>query len=270
MKIIERTAAVGAIGILLLASASFRVTAFVSRDAQAVGGAEEARAVWEEAIRAKGGRARLHAIRTFAMSSYEEFAHSPRPDVITHEFIEQLYAPPSRFWEYDDYRPGKMGDGGLALDTNQHRVFTAPDRGPAQGLYEDLVYRLRNGQFLYLMETAYVQPEPIGLKRGRLDRRDVDIIETRVDDDSVEFSLDRKSHLPARIVIMERRLRFPRVWRLSDYHAVDGVEMPSNVDLGEDKTNNMTTYRFNVEYDEAVFHRATVRFEKNAWMKAKP
>ena len=255
------------IGIVLLASPPFHVTAFAAEGSLVVGGAEEARSVWAQAIRAKGGRERLHAIRTFVTSSSEKLADSPRPDVITQQFIEELYVLPSRFWEYDDYRPGKMGDGGVAVDTNQHRVFNRPGEGSAQGLYEDLVYRSRNGQFLYLMETAYVQPEPVGLTRGRLDGRDVDIVETRVNDDRVEFSLDRQSHLPAKIVIMERRLRLPRVWQLSDYHTVDGIEMPSNVHLGEEKAQSQTTYRFNVEYDEAVFHLESVRFEKNGWMK---
>jgi hypothetical protein len=117
------------------------------------------------------------------------------------------------------------------------------------------------------METAYVQPEPIGLKRGRLDRRDIDIIDTRVNGDRVEFSLDRHSHLPVRIAIMEQRLRFPRVWRLSDYDAVEGIQMPSNVHFGDNSDKTPTTYSFNVDYDESIFIPGSVRFEKNGWMK---
>lgn len=228
----------------------------------------EAKAVWEEAIRAKGGRERLHAIRSFVTISREEFPKSPRPDVMAHAYYEHLYVLPNRLWEYDDYRPGKMGDGGLALDVDKHRVLNPPDRTSAQGLYDDLVYRLRNSQFLYLMETAYVQPELVGLSTGRLDRRDVDIVETRVNGDRVEFSLDRHSHLPVRIAIAEQRPVLPEVWRLSDYQSVDGIQMPSDVHLGDNTRNTeMVTYHFNVEYDESIFVPGSVRFEKNGWMK---
>jgi hypothetical protein len=183
-------------------------------------------------------------------------------------YYETFYLPPTRFWEYEDYRPGKMGHGGVAVDTNQHRVLNPPNRGPAQGLYEDLVYRLRNGQFVYLMESAYVQPEPVALRRDRLGRFAVDVVETRVDDDRVEFSLDRRTHLPMRILIEEKRLpHFPMVYRLSDYHPIDGIEMPSHVHFGEDETKSTTTYRFDVDYDESIFVRRSVRFEKNGWMK---
>jgi hypothetical protein len=263
MKVVERVA--GAIAVVLLASAHLHVAAFVSKDSATAGGPEEARTIWEQAIDARGGRERLRAIRNFVTSSEEKFAHSPRPDVITHQYIERLYVMPTRFWEYDDYRPGKMGEGALALDTDQHRVLNRPDHGSAQGLYQDLVYRLRNGQVVYLMETAYVQPEPVGVHRDRVGR--VDVVDTRVDGDRVEFSLDRRSHLPIKIVIKEQRRRFADTYRLRAYDPIDGIQMPSNVHFGDDDTKATTTYRFNVDYDEAIFRRESVRFEKNGWMK---
>jgi hypothetical protein len=259
---------VGAVGITLLAGAPFRTTAIAVGSAWLGPESVDAKAVWEEAIRAKGGRERLHTIRNFVTMSREEFPGSPRPDVITHAYYERLYILPNKLWEYYDSRPGKMGDDGLALDIDHHRVLNRPNLGSAQRMYDDLVYRLRNGQFLYFMETAYVQPEPVGLKRGRLDRRDIDVIETRVNGDRVEFSLDRHSHLPVRVAIMEQRLRFPRVWWLSDYQSVDGILMPRNVHPGENSTETeLATYQFNVDYDDSVFIPGSVRFEKNGWMK---
>ena len=230
-------------------------------------GPEAARAIWEEAIRAKGGRERLHAVRNFVESSDEPF-RIRRRDIATHVYIERLSVPPTRYWEFDDFRPGKMGHGGVGVDTNQHRVLNEPNRGPAQGLYEDLVYRLRNEQIVYLMETAWVQPEPVAVRRDRLGRLTVDVVETRVADDRVEFSLDRTTHLPIRILIVEKRVpRLPEVDRLSDYRPIDGIQMPSHVHFGEGETKSITTYRFDVDYDESVFNRRSVRFEKNGWMK---
>ena len=113
------------------------------------------------------------------------------------------------------------------------------------------------------METAYVRPEPVRLTRGRLDRVEVDIVETRVNGDRVEFSLDRRSHLPVRVLIQEQRLRLPRIYRLGDYHAVEGIQMPGNVSDGDDsRVKSPTTYRFNVEYDESIFIPGSVRFER--------
>jgi hypothetical protein len=257
-----------ALGLTLPACAPPRVTGTTPKDPVADITADDAKVLWEEAIRAKGGRERLHAIRNFVMSSSETFPHSPRPDVISHEYSECLYVMPTRYWEYYDYRPGKMGDNGLALDTNQHRVLNQPGRGPAQGLYEDLVSRLREGQVVYLMETAFVRPEPVGVKRGRVGRIDVDVVETRVDADRVEFSFDRRTHLPVRIVLQDKRfVHLIRIYRLSDYRPVDGIEMARNVSFGADETKSPTTYTFNVEYDESVFMRGSVRFQKNGWMK---
>ena len=267
------TIAFGAIGVALLAGAPVRLTALPSGYRLAAEESAEATAVWEEAIRAKGGRERLHAIRNFVMTSHTEFADSPRPDVLTYADIECLYIPPNRLWEYVDSRPGRMGDRGLALDVDHHRVLNIPRNyipgwTSAQGAYDDLVYQLRNGQFLYLMETEHVRPEPVRLTRGRLDRLDVDIVETRVNGDRVEFSLDRRSHLPVRVLIQEQRPVLPEIYRLGDYHAVEGIQMPGNVHFGDDSRDKTpTTYRFNVEYDESIFIPGSVRFEKNGWMK---
>jgi hypothetical protein len=260
--------ALGAIGITLIATAYLRVIVIASGNSFAVGESAKARAVWEEAIRAKGGRERLRALRIFVTASHEEFTRSPRPDVAAYENIERLYILPNRFWEYVDHGPGKMGDLGAALDVDRHRVVGRPNDGPLDTLYDDYVYRLRNGQLVYLMETAQVQPEPVALKSGRIYGIDVDIVETRVNNDRAEFFLDHRTRLPVRIAIQEQRRRLADIYRLSDYHPVDGLQMPGNVHLGDDSRDKaMTTYRFNVDYDESVFTPGSVRFEKNGWMK---
>jgi len=164
--------ALGASAVALLAIACVRPVAVEPANSH---GPEAARAVWEQAIGAKGGRERLRAVRNFVESSDQPF-RTRRRDVATHVYSETLSAPPTRLWEYEDYRPGKMGHGGVALDTNQHRVLGEPNRGPVQGLYEDLVYRLREEQLVYLMETAWVQPEPVAVTRDRVGRFAVDVL----------------------------------------------------------------------------------------------
>jgi hypothetical protein len=86
----QAVVALGAIGLTLIATAYLRVIVIASGNSLAVGESAKARAVWEEAIRAKGGRERLRAIRNFVMASHEELTRSPRPDVAAYEDIDRL------------------------------------------------------------------------------------------------------------------------------------------------------------------------------------
>jgi hypothetical protein len=229
-----------------------------------------ATSVWEQAIAAKGGRERLHSIRNLVVDFREDFSRSTRPDVATSENIEGLYVFPNKLWEFYDHRPGLMGASGLMLDAT--REITWGSNGyPAKNAYPDLVRRLSEVQYLYLMETASVQPALVGVKADRFKGTDVDVVETRVGDERVDFWIDRASHLPARVV-STRTLRagapLQVVHRLTDYQSIDGIQMAARVRTGDDETDKVsTTYRFNVDYDESIFNPESLRFETHGWMK---
>jgi hypothetical protein len=227
--------------------------------------------VWEQAIAAKGGRERLQSVRNFVVRSREDFSRSTRPDVATYETIERLYVVAGKLWEFVDHRPGLMGATGLILDS-AHQQAWGSNGYPAKSAYPELVYRLTEGQCVYLMETTTVRPKPVSVRSDRLRSSDVDIVETQVAGDRVDFYLDRTSHLPVRIVTF-RNLRAgaapsKRIFRLSDYQAIEGIQMPAKVRFGDDDTDvTSTMYHFNVDYDDSIFNAQSLRFEANGWMK---
>jgi hypothetical protein len=141
-----------------------------------------------------------------------------------------------------DYRPGWMGESGSVLDIAHYRVIGMPIHRPVHGLYD------------------------------RLQRAEVDIVETRVGDERVDFWIDRVSHLPVRVasfrVVRAGSPPFEQIYRLGDYAPLEAIQMAGKVRTGDDTTDKVsTTFRFNVEYDDAVFNPVSVRFEKNGWMK---
>ncbi len=232
---------------------------------------DPAAAIWEQAIVANGGRDRLRSIRNFVVESHEIFSRSTRPDVATHEDIQRLYVLDGKMWEFADYRPGLMGASGLILDIRRHLAWGSSGREEPRA-FPDLMYRFVEGQYLYLMETGGGRPKPISVRSERLRGADVDIVATRIGDLRVDFALDRRSYLPVRIVTQRPprsgRSPSPRVFRLSNYGAIDGIQMPANVHFGDDEVDTTTTsYQFNVEYDEAIFEPKTTRFETSAWKK---
>src|SRR5258708_27455289 len=229
-----------------------------------------ASAVWEQVIAAKGGRERLRSIRNFVVLSREEFSRSPRPDVATYEQIEWLFVLPDKLWEFSDHRPGLMGAGGLFVDKSRG-ISWGSNGYPARNAYADMVRRLADAQYLYLMETSEVRPQPLSARNDRYQRAAVDVVETRVGDERVEFWIDRSKHLPIRIVaswILSTGRPWQVVRRLTDYQSVDGIQMAMKVRTGDDETDKVTTsYHFNVDYDDSIFNPQSLRFETHGWMK---
>jgi len=261
----------GAIGIALMSTARAAPARLQERAEDGRSPDAFAATVWEQAIASKGGRERLQSVRNFVVRSREDFSRSTRPDVATHEDIERLYVVAGKLWEFVDHRPGIMGASGLILDSAQHQAWGS-NGYPAKSAYPELVYRLTEGQCLYLMETTKVRPKPVSVRSDRLRSSEVDIVETQVAGDRVDFYLDHASHLPVRIVTF-RNLRAGsapsrRIFRLSDYQAIEGIQMPAKVRLGDDDTEmTSTTYHFNVDYDESIFNPQSLRFEAQGWMK---
>lgn len=68
----------------------------------------------------------------------------------------------------------------------------------------------------------------------------------------MSFALDRKTHLPRQVIYHKVRSgkEYSGGVPLSDYIAVNGVQMPGKV--GSDRT----TYQFNVDYNQQIFEVA--------------
>lgn len=250
---------------------------------------QRAETLWEEAIRAKGGRERLHSIESFVISSTIDSHLIPSPfensspgrDVESE--AERLYVMPGKAWLYE-FTP----DFAVSLeatvvnkDRNLCLVTLAPiglSRSvPGLSLCLPTVWpeRLVQDPVLYLMETKWVRPAPVRTRTEGKGKKQQDVIETQVGQLRVDFYLDRKTHLPAKLVTQEYHgdPRMPRRMDLmvtfGDYVDVDGIQMPRRV-IREPlltevvrRNTERARYKFNVTYDEEIFNRPISRKAKS-------
>src|SRR5689334_21700927 len=159
-----------------------------------------AETLWDQAIAAKGGRDRLNGIQSFAIKERARFDKPARPDMAVGQVEQIVVQLPDLWWSFSDYRPGKMGYCVRVVNTTTGRHWatsggaaskTAPDRSTGE--------RLRRFEYVYFLETRWLQPTPLRASRAQLGRHPVDRVETAIDDQPVLFDLDVESHLPVRI-----------------------------------------------------------------------
>ena len=261
---------------LLLAAVALAPTA-ASPDQKA-----DAEALWNQAIASKGGRTRLEAVQSLIVTERTEYNRSPRPDMTTGFTRQRLYVFPARLWEFVDERPGRLGSSLTVFDVEQLSGWSSTGRlTDGQGLADGIKNRLIHGQLVYLLETAFLKPEPTGTRSGTVGRTAVDIVEIRLpsSDLRAEYYLDRQSHLPIRVVLFytirtppdapvaARTIANEDRYTLGNYVEVDGLQMPTVAMLeGPDKSNT-TSYRINVDYDEQVFTTRPSQPRLNGWEK---
>ena len=225
---------------------------------------QTAAALWEQAVAAKGGRERLAAIRSFAI--YEETAFSkPLPEFAPSKVHQILCELPDRWWEFLDYRPGKMGYSVTAANARTGlgwSTFGGPAR-PFLRRYTGLPHRLRRLQYAYFLETSAVRPTPTRASRVRLGLKTVDRIEAVFDVDIIVVDLDVDTHLPVRVeTITPNTLPPPRpgmkppgdikfVYELSDYEVIGGIKVPTRVKLGSDAARAQV--EINPDYEPSIF-----------------
>jgi hypothetical protein len=240
---------------------------------------QRAEALWEEAIRAKGGRERLHSIESFVISStidahlitpaFGSNAKSGHVDSQT----ERLYAMPTKAWLYE-FTPSfdvKLEATVINIERNLCMVTLAPvgpgRSVPGLSLCVPTIWpkRLIQDPVLYLMETRWVRPQPLRTRTDGKGKKQQDVIETEVGQLRLDFYLDRKTHLPVKVVT-ENENGDPRMPRMDlmvtfeDYVEVDGIQMPRRVirqpllTRVERRDTERARYRFNVAYDEEIFN----------------
>lgn len=250
---------------------------------------QRAETLWEEAIRAKGGRERLHSIESFVISStIDAYLITPAfgsnaKSGHTDSEAERLYAMPGKAWLYE-FTP----DFDVSLEAtviNKERnlcMVTLAPVGPMHSvpgvsfcLPGTWPQRLIQDPILYLMETRWVRPKPVRTRTEGKGKKQQDVIETEVGQLRIDFYLDRKTHLPVKLVTEDYPgdPRMPRSMNLmvefEDYAEVDGIQMPRRVTRQPLLTQvvrrdtERARYRFNVTYDEDIFNHPVSR-------KAKP
>lgn len=253
---------------------------------------EKARRVWDEAIAAKGGRVKLHEVVNLVISSRSPWGIRG----INRFFVsyESLIVLPARIWEWVDERPTVFGLRAWIIDLERdffqmiygehgrpgpdgkQRKSDGKPNPPATASIGDR-RRIRELQLVTLMETRWLRPK---LKRARNDWwrfRRVTVVETEVEESSYDFYLDRKSHLPVRLVVT-----IPtdagiatREYHLGQYREVSGLQLPHRVvdDWWPGKVAPQVLeneYQINVEYDEEIFQKPpSLERGPKGWMKVR-
>ena len=250
------------------------------------GGAGEnadARRVWELAVSAKGGRERLWSVRT--MAQHLTASYDIGPLRLRAGIYEHFYVLPNRYWEWvTEPRVTPYTSVQVIMvdkDTRWFRWENEPgvrvSEIPALPVWE-----LLHDQLFALLETRWLKPELLGVKRGRLGWGAVDIVAARISGGRFDIYIDRKSRLPRRIVehrMVTRQLTilsppeppkpYEIVWDLEDYRPVSGILLPHTLkQRGRDGITERVTYEINPEYDPRVFEDPpSADFGPRDWMK---
>lgn len=239
--------------------------------------AERARAaaLWEEAVRAKGGRERLLSIKSLLITS-TIYARAPKGSN-TKDAV-RLYAMPGKAWVYTHTPEFHVKLDATVINTERKlcTVTLAPAgsgvRGLSPCLSETWTQYLLQDPFIYLLETEWVRPVPLRARTEGQGQKQVDVIEAEVGKLRADFYLHRKTRLPFKIVTewyggigRATGTLGPMEVLLEDYAAVEGVQMPRRVtrrflpthreSVGDPPTGDeeRARYQFNVEHDPAVF-----------------
>lgn len=241
---------------------------------------ERAEALWEEAVRAKGGRERLHAVENLLISSSVD-VRGKRGSAITE--TERLYAMPGRAWIFKHTADNDVSLEATVINFGRGlcTLTLAPVgmSGSVPGLTPCVptvsVQYLVQEPVIYLMETRWVRPVPVRARTEGKGSKQIDVIETLVGQLRVDFYLHRRTRLPFKLVtdqfygVPQLTDKMGQTVYLEKYEAVDGVQMPRLVTLQptviestlEDfrRHTERARYEFNVSFDEAIFERPIPR-----------
>ena len=245
-----------AVLIVAVLASCFSVVAYADQqtdDTQRV----EAERLWEAMIAAKGGRERLQAVTNVQMSEHEKYWHLLRHLEINYE---GLFVFPNKAWVWDDQRGTVFGMSVRLhnFETNTHLSYVDSGHGArVTPIINPSQHNLVRLQLHLFGGTRWVRPVPQRARLGKLDNREVDIVEVRVDElpadeRKVEFWLDRASHLPIQVVYY-KSTKAGHEWSgdvpLSRYVEVNGIKIPGQIGRVRAK------YQLNVDYDPRLFEQ---------------
>ena len=233
---------------------------------------DEAVRLWDLAVAAKGGREKLYSIQNMVGSISSEYRFEGSK---IKSRTEQFVVFPNKEWSWDDDRPSVFGLRMTMYDWEKQKQYNVLFRGePFHGLVamEKNVVDLGKMSWVanIFLETKYHKPVPQSVSKGKVDSKRVDIVQTILGDERIDFALDEMTHLPVKFTHYIHNLGtkpgdlFYEGF-LTDYIDVQGIKMPRGSGKGNGKK---TVFQFNVEYNEEIF-RTPPRFEvgPEAWKK---
>lgn len=229
--------------------------------------------LWEQAIAAKGGRGALYGVRNLVVSARGDYpSRRLKKNQIRQEV---LYVLPNKLWSWSDYRPDVFGLRIEMYNYDRSTKYVISDGEPNRELesineVDRKTIDVLSSLLPYLPETKWLKPTVVGAKTGRVGRETVDIVETTVKGNRVDFAFDRKTHLPIRVSYYKRdkNKTFVTTIDLADYVEVGGIKLPQAVRY-DDGTQDRKSYQFNVEYLEDIFTKPPdIDVGPEAWKKS--
>jgi hypothetical protein len=198
----------------------------------AVAHAADPQEIWDEAVKAKGGRERLHSVHSLAVYLKPAEVNLRGPATTL------LCVFPDRYFEFDGRGSGEypyVGANGamgiaespraIVVDAKAGRVAMDANGTPRGAwrvgpLEQD---RLTLNQIVFLLETAWLNPHPVEAKRNE--------VKVEAGGRMFRVSLDRAG-LPERVLALPLPGEKPRNrydYHLSHYRDFQGVMLPARV-----------------------------------------
>lgn len=219
---------------------------------------QKAARLWEEAIAAKGGRERLYSVKNMVISSTADYV--TRLGKKNNVRTVALYVFPNRFWDWSDYRPDVFGVSMhmYNYETKMKYVITLGEPYHALEPIEpnEKKESQTRGLVSYLLETEWLKPIPTSVSREKIGRRQVDVVQTRLDGQRVDFAFDRATHLLIRLSYYStlNNRTYISIQRLSNYVEIDGIKVPQTGSV-DDGPKYEEAVQFNVDYNPDIFVR---------------
>jgi hypothetical protein len=216
---------------------------------------QQAQAVLEKVIAAKGGRENLYRVNCFA-----------RLDTTGSERSSDLYVFPDKFFGYVGTSHPEFGTIAQMFNFETKigytvwGAFTPPRVGKKYPIDEKLRSYFRSS-FVYLLETRWLKAEPLRPMKGKIGQQEVDGVEVflpgfySTDRGTIyKVYLDVPTHLPVRFI--DRMVAYepespPVDYR--NYRKINGIMMQTEVNSGNGWSP--CPVEINPEYDPQVFER---------------
>jgi hypothetical protein len=207
--------------------------------------AADPREVWEQAVQAKGGRDRLHGVHSLAIYM------KPADVNLTGPPTNWLCVFPDRYFEFDGRGSGSQR--AMVVDRTADRVAMDVTGVPrtARRLTSLEYDRLALNQVVFLLESAWLQPQPVEVRHNVL------VVEAA--GRTYKLFLNRAG-LPERVLSPPIHGQKPKIqydYRLQRYRDFQGVQLPARVASigGIREADWDVDYEIDAKYNPKFFER---------------
>lgn len=222
--------------------------------------AADPRPVWEQAVKAKGGRERLRSVHSLAIYMKPADVNLAGPPA------NWLCVFPNRYFEFDGRGSGWypfVGSNGIAgmadspraivVDATADRIAMDANGTPRTAWHLTSLEhdRLALNQLVFLLESAWLQPQPIEVRHN--------VLVVQADGRTYKLFLN-SANLPERVLSLPMRSEKPKIgydYRLQRYREFQGVLLPARVASisGVRESTWDVDYEIDAKYNPKLFER---------------